>query len=101
MAEAEAEKILDTQGRCTFTRSLESDPILWTAAQGEQAVMKLNGVLLSLNESGDGVFLSGNASVSVRLLGDDADWRSNANLVFRLARQRLTVGYRGFWTCPQ
>jgi hypothetical protein len=38
--------------------------------------------------------------VSVRPLGDDADWRSNADLVFRLVEQGFTVGYRGFWTCP-
>jgi len=27
-----------------------------------------------------------------------ADWRSDAELVFRL-EQGLSVGYRGFWTC--
>jgi hypothetical protein len=101
MPEAEADRILETQDRCMFNRSPESDPILWTAAQGGQAAMKLNGVLVSLDGSGDGVFASGDATVSVRTLGDDADWRSNADLVFRLARQGFTAGYRGFWTCPE
>jgi hypothetical protein len=101
MPEAEADRILETQDRCVFNRSPESDPILWTAAQGGQAAMKLNGVLVSLDGSGDGVFASGDATVSVRTLGDDADWRSNADLVFRLAPQGFTAGYRGFWTCPE
>ncbi len=101
MPEAEADQILATQDRCVFNRSPESDPILWTDAQGERGAMKLNGVLVQLERSSDGVFSAGEAEVSVRLLGDDADWRSNADLVFRLVEQGFTVGYRGFWTCPQ
>lgn len=99
MPEAEADQILATQERCVFNRSPESDPILWTAAQGERAAMKLNGVLVSLDESGDGVFSAGEARVSVRPLGEEADWRSNADLVFQLSGQGFSVGYRGFWTC--
>jgi hypothetical protein len=98
--EAEADQILDTEERCVFNRSPESDPILWTDAQGGQAAMKLNGVLVSLDETGDGVFASGEATVSVKPLREGADWRSNADLVFHLAREGFAVGYRGFWTCP-
>ncbi len=35
---------------------------------------------------------------SVRSLGDEADWRENAQLVFELD-QRLTVGYGGLYEC--
>jgi hypothetical protein len=100
LPEAEADRILEVQDRCTFNRSPETDPILWTAAEGGRAATKLNGVLVPLEQSGDGVFSSGEAEVLIRLLGDDADWRANADLVFRLVEQGFAVGYRGFWTCP-
>jgi hypothetical protein len=98
MPEAEADQILATHDRCRFNRSPETDPILWTAADGGQAVMKLNGVLVPLERSGDGTFAAGEATVSVRPLGEEANWRSDAELDFRLDRG-LSVGYRGFWTC--
>ncbi len=98
MPEAEADQILPTQARCMFNRSPEDDPILWTAADGGQAAMKLNGVLVPLEQSDDGLFAADEATVSIRLLGEDADWRSDAELVFRL-EQGLSVGYNGFWTC--
>ena len=97
--EAEADQILDTSDRCTFNRSPETDPILWTAADGAQGAMKLNGVLVPLEQSADGAFTAGESALSVRPLGEDADWRSDAELVFRL-EQGLSIGYRGFWTCP-
>jgi hypothetical protein len=34
----------------------------------------------------------------VRPLGDEADWRQNAELVFDLD-EGLRVGYRGFYDC--
>jgi hypothetical protein len=37
-------------------------------------------------------------TITVRPLGDEADWRSDAELVFELD-QGLTVGYRGFYGC--
>jgi hypothetical protein len=54
MPEAEADRILATQDRCMFNRSPEADPVLWTNADGGQAAMKLNGVLMPLERSGDG-----------------------------------------------
>ena len=64
--------------------------------------MKLNGVLVPLEageETGAGVaFTAPGVTMTVRPLGDDADWRSDAELVFAL-EQGLTVGYRGFWAC--
>ncbi|MBB4022471.1 MULTISPECIES: hypothetical protein [Actibacterium] len=37
-------------------------------------------------------------TMTVRPLGDEADWRSDAELVFELD-QGPTVGYRGFYGC--
>jgi len=106
MSEAEAEGVLDAAAFCTFNRSPESDPILWAAqhagAGTMKAAMKLNGVLVSLDAAGDSkvaaAFSAPGATVSIRLLGDEADWRQNAALVFKLD-QGLTVGYRGFYAC--
>jgi hypothetical protein len=98
MPEAEADQILATQERCRFDRSPETDPILWTAADGGQAAMKLNGVLVPLERSGDGAFAAGEATTSARPLGEEVDRRSDAELVFRIERG-LSVGYRDFWTC--
>ena len=65
--------------------------------------MKLNGVLVPLEAAGEtqaggAVFAAPGTTVTVRPLGEKADWRSDAELVFELDRG-LTVGYRGFWGC--
>ena len=101
MPEAEAEQILEPGPRCVFNRSPETDPILW-ASEGGPAAMKLNGVLVPLEagaETDGGLeFTSQGVTMTVRPLGDEADWRSDAELVFELD-QGLTVGYRGFYDC--
>ena len=103
MPEAEADRVLAADVRCTFNRSQESDPILWAARDGTAAAVKLNGVLLDLevNEAarnGAARFSARGTRISVRSLGDQADWRGNAELVFELDRG-LRVGYRGFSDC--
>jgi hypothetical protein len=86
-----------------FAWSSDSDPILWTAQEGSEAVVKLNGVLVSLAAAGEAeagglAFSAPGTRVSVRLLGNEADWRENAQLVFALD-QGLTVGYGGLYEC--
>jgi Domain of unknown function (DUF305) len=103
MLEAEADRVLEAGARCTFNRSPETDPVLWADRQGGAAAMKLNGVLVALEGAGDadagGVeFSTPGTAITVRPLGDEADWRSDAELVFELD-QGLTVGYRGFYKC--
>ncbi|WP_375262665.1 DUF305 domain-containing protein [Palleronia sp.] len=103
MAEAEADQVLDAEAVCTFNRSPETHPVFWTGQDLSDAAMKLNGVLVPLDgtgETADGgiVFEAPGATVTVDPLGEDADWRSDAELVFEL-EQGLTVGYRGFWSC--
>lgn len=103
MPRAEADRVLSTNVRCTFNRSPEADPILWTAKDGSAATVKLNGILVDLevnDEPQDGTarFSAPGTTISVRPLGDQADWRSDAELVFRLD-QGLTVGYHGFYDC--
>ena len=104
MPEAEAERLLDATGWCTFNRSPETDPVLWVNQDGSAAAAKLNGVLIDLGASGapqDGVaeFSAPGTRISVRQLGEnEADWRQDAELVFELD-QGLRVGYRGFYGC--
>ena len=103
MPEAEADRVLQADARCTFNRSPESEPILWAAQDGGGAAMKLNGVLVTLQASGDPqagatAFSAPGTTITVRPLGDDADWRANAELIFQLD-QGLSVGYRGFYGC--
>lgn len=103
MAKAEADRVLRAGGHCTFNRSRNSDPILWAVQDGKDAAVKLNDVLITLATAGDAKgdraeFSAPGIAIAVRGLGDDADWRANAELVFRLA-QGLTVGYRGFYAC--
>ena len=104
MPEGEVDRVLEMGERCTFNRSPESDPVLWAAQEGGGAAMKLNGTLVTLEGGGDvrrGAveFSAPGTTVTVSSLGDQSDWRQNAELVFRLD-QGLTVGYRGFYTCP-
>lgn len=102
MPKAEADEILAAGSRCVFHRSPETDPIFWAAQDGADGAMKLNGVLVPLEaqdrtETGV-VYGAPGVSVAVRPLGEEADWRSDAELVFTLD-QGLTVGYRGFYGC--
>ena len=99
MNDAEADQILGDEERCTFNRSPETHPILWAVPDGGRAAVKLNGILIPLEAAGDMVFERDGISIRVEPLGDEADWRSDADLVFRL-EEGLEVGYRGFWTCP-
>lgn len=103
MPEAEADRVLDAEARCTFNRSPESEPILWAGQNGGAAAMKLNGVLVPLEAAGDpqagtAEFSAPGTTITVRPLGDEADWRADAELVFELD-QGLTIGYRGFYAC--
>jgi hypothetical protein len=103
MPAAEADRVLGTSAPCTFNRSPEAHPILW-ASEGVTAAMKLNGVLVALDAGGDPqkgdarTFLAPGTTVTVRQLGEEADWRQNAELVFELD-EGLNVGYRGFYDC--
>lgn len=102
MPEAEADRVLGAPAPCTFNRSPESDPILW-ASEGGGAAVKLNGVLISLeaeggSQEGATTYSAPGTTITVQPLGDEADWRQNAELVFELD-EGLSVGYRGFYGC--
>ncbi|MBO6727626.1 MAG: DUF305 domain-containing protein [Rhizobiaceae bacterium] len=101
MSKDEADKVLAGEARCRFQRSPEADPMLWVSDQG--AAMKLNGVLISLDDNGDVEngrveYSAPGATVTVRSLGGEADWRQDAELVFAL-EQGVRRGYRGFYGC--
>ncbi len=102
MPAAEADRVLGTTPPCTFNRSPETDPILW-ASEGGAAAVKLNGILVDLEAAGEPqegavTFSAPGTTVIVRPLGDEADWRQNAELVFELD-QGFSVGYGGFYSC--
>jgi hypothetical protein len=99
--EAEAEQVLEDFA-CRFNRSPETDPIFWVSDAGA-GTLKLNGVIVPLEaevRSGDGAmrWAAEGLDVTVDPLEEEADWRSDAELVFALERG-LEVGYRGFWSC--
>ncbi|MAS06875.1 MAG: DUF305 domain-containing protein [Ahrensia sp.] len=98
----EAGEVLPAGGGGSFNRSPETDPILRIAAGGGDAVMKLNGVIVPLAgseaENGASTYQAPGVTMTVRSLVDDADWRSDAELVFALDGGP-TVGYRGFYAC--
>ncbi len=100
----EADNVLSSGVRCAFNRSPETDPILWTGSDGGDAVMKLNGVIVPLTggeaTNGANAYEAPGVTMTVRSLGDEADWRSDAELVFALD-EGPTVGYRGFYACDR
>ncbi|MEJ8570247.1 DUF305 domain-containing protein [Microbaculum marinum] len=103
MPAAEADRLLGEGARCAFNRSPETDPILWASRDGGSGAMKLNGVLIALEgtgdaAAGDATFEVPGLTMTVRPLGDEADWRSDAELIFAL-EEGPTVGYRGFYSC--
>jgi len=101
--DAEADQVISpTESLCTFNRSPETHPILWSSPESGAAI-KLNGVIISLNvidagSDGTARFAAPGVRISIRSLGDQTDWRQNAELVFELD-QGLNVGYRGFYNC--
>ena len=102
LPEDEAAPLLGTAPRCSFHRSPVSDPVLWADTEGT-AALKLNGVLVTLEaeddpQDGPTTFSAPGITVTLRGLGEEADWRQSAELVFALD-QGLTVGYRGFSDC--
>lgn len=104
MAEAEAEQVLESAPFCTFNRSPETHPILWTRGADGPGAMKLNGVIIPLQaqtetDAPGGTWRADGLSMRVAPLPEEEmDWRSNTELVFTL-EQGLSAGYRGFWSC--
>lgn len=99
LAAEELADLVTADETCRFNRSPETDPVLWAASDGSNAAMKLNGVIIPLSGGGaDNSYSAPGVTMTVRRLGDDGDWRSNAQLVFDL-EQGPTVGYRGFYSC--
>ena len=102
MPASQAAIALSADAHCFFNRSPESDPVLWTDREGDAALIKLNGVLVKLpaggGAAGGTVFSVPGAVVTVRALGEEADWRADAELLFRL-EHGPTIGYRGFYAC--
>lgn len=78
---------------CGFRRVEDDDPIL--LANGDGALIQLNGVILTLDATGDGTFAAPGITMSVREIPEDV-CRGGAELIFALD-QGLTVGYRGFY----
>lgn len=78
---------------CGVRRVEDDDPIL--LANGDGALIQLNGVILTLDATGDGTFAAPGITMSVREIPEDV-WRGGAELIFALD-QGLTVGYRGFY----
>lgn len=102
MPAAEADQVLREGERCRFNRSPETEPVLW-GTEGAAGVMKLNGVIVPLKAApgqreGELRWTADGVTMTVRPLGEAADWRSNAELVFALEKG-FEVGYRGFWSC--
>lgn len=84
-----------TAGTCTFRRTRSEDPILIVADNGNEALAKLNGVLVTLDAGEADTFASDGMSMSVT--PTDA-LRSDAELAFQL-QPGPNVKYRGFWSC--
>lgn len=99
----QADQLLEKDLHCTFKPTAESQPFLWASAKGDLAAVKLNGVQLRLEASeppkdNTASFSAPGIAITIRTLGEHADWRQNADLVFRLDNG-LQVGYRGFSEC--
>ena len=98
LSASDASEVIEApENGCSFRQTAADAPILWTDAAGETAAMQLNGTFLAL-PGADGRFAEGRVSAAVTPLGEEADFRSDAALVFSIA-DGPTRGYRGFWSC--
>jgi hypothetical protein len=99
ISSSEAEAVLASDDGCRLDRNLETDPILRVSANGTAAAMKLNGILIRLEQGGVNRFTAPGVTVTLRPLQEgEADWRANAELVFALDAGPV-VGYWGFYDC--
>ena len=95
---AEARRAGVVAARCVFRQSRTGDPVLWIGEDGAAAA-RLNGTILALAPSGGMSFGAQGITMSLDILPvDHADWRGNAELVFRLRAGHM-VGYRGHSDC--
>jgi hypothetical protein len=99
ISSSEAEAVLASDDGCRLDRNLETDSILRVSANGTAAAMKLNGILIRLEQGGVNRFTAPGVTVTLRPLQEgEADWRANAELVFALDAGPV-VGYWGFYDC--
>jgi len=92
----EARTVLGEGASCTFRETRAADPILWTDADGRNAAMKLNGVIVPLESAGAGLFTAEGLEMSVTPV--QGALRSDAELGFALD-PGPRAAYRGFWSC--
>jgi hypothetical protein len=100
MQDSEAQQVLDAAEVCRFNRTPEEAPVLWLAEDGTTGAVKLNGVLVPLERGeAEGTLRTEGLELTVRRLGEEADWRADSELVFTLTDSGMTGGYRGFLDC--
>lgn len=99
LTKEQASQALQAQSTCRFYESPEDDPLLWMAKDSSSGAVLFNGVIIGLQgNGGEGSLSTDGMSVAVAPLGENADWRSNAMITFKLD-QGLEAGYRGFLEC--
>ncbi|MBN9890300.1 DUF305 domain-containing protein [Salipiger abyssi] len=96
LTSAEAGDALPEGETCAFRRTRTEDPILIAAADGADAVVKLNGIILPLS-AGDTERAYGTEGLEMTVEPVEG-WRSDSQLTFRLEPGPEAI-YRGFWSC--
>ena len=85
---------------CTFRFTRVGYPVfLYATGPGGSGTIKLNGKLVTLPATSDGVFADGGVSVRVRMLEAEGEGQRPAELVLRLPGARNELGYHGFTEC--
>lgn len=110
--QAEADKVLPPNSRCSFSYTAESPPVLIASlvpnTQQAKGVVKLHGFLVEVNSQAvQGVkslaqgatFVADGLRVKVEPEGDETGDRRVANMEFELSQSGLLIGYRGWYSC--
>lgn len=100
MTAEDIERALGQPALCTFTRAVNADPVLATAADGT-AVASLSEALVlfdgTATPAGGTVTAEGGQMTVTPGTGADGE---DATLIFELTGDRpLRVGFTGYWTC--
>lgn len=87
-------------GGCLFRMTRVGFPVLlFSQAEPGEAVIKLNGKLISLSSAGPGQYSGGPVSASVRTLESDSPGLQQAEFIVRIADAPSELGFRGFREC--
>ena len=103
MSDADIASIGGQPGKCTIRLTAVGFPSFIRDAGGRSGVIKLNGKLIPVQSSGNGLYQDGGLQVVLRPVDANfgSDGRREAEMIVLLPGAKDELGYRGYEQCPK